>query len=141
MKKIPTEFNFIYFTGVLLEILGLALIILSMYLLPYTFLDTYYKVPFFVTRISWWLDAHGYASSNSMYFLAIFVPVFLIGVICLLGSKLLTTKIERETLEENDLSLADQIKTRPSESTYTLLKIMGLAALLFMTIWFVVYFL
>src|SRR5262245_32475449 len=104
MKTIPPEFNLTYIICLILEITGLFLLAFSIYLIPYVLFDVTYTVPEFVVSLAWWLDRHQH-TSILMYALVIFLPPFLMGLLCLFESKQLTARIERQLLDQNELTI------------------------------------
>lgn len=139
MRQAPPEFNLIYITCLIMEVVGLCLLAFSIYLIPYVLFDVVYTVPSFVIAIAWWLDMHQHASIW-MYGLVIFFPPFLGGLLCLFESRQLTARIEKQLLGQDDLSLANRVRMQYSETGRSILRVLFFTVLGFLAIWSVAYF-
>lgn len=139
MKPIPKELNTPFIICLFMEIIGLSLLVFAMYLIPYLLFSIIYAVPSFIIDIIWWLDING-DGSPLMYMAVIFLPLFLVGLLCLFESKRLTERIEQSILGKDELSLAKQVNIEHSGIGYALLRIVLFTGGISLAIWLAVSF-
>jgi hypothetical protein len=131
--KFSPEFNFIYEMGFLLEMLGICFLSFAFYVMPNTFFGFLYPLPDIVFSIEWWLDMH--QSSSYSHALVIFLPFFLAGILCFLEARSLTSRIEKQELGLDDLSLAKRLKVHYSESTTSIARVLLSISVVFFLAW------
>ena len=132
MKPSP-EFNVTYLIGFFLELLGLCLLTFSIYLIPHVFFGLLYPLPDAVFAVEWWLDTHH--NPPIYHVLIVFLPFFLSGILCFYEARRLTQRIEKQTLGQDDLSLAENVKVQYSEGATAMARVLLAIGSVFLLFW------
>lgn len=141
--KLSPEFNFIYGIGFFLEMLGICLLAFALYIMPHVFFGSLYSLPSFIFSLESWVTTtfNNGVESRLDYVLIIFLPFFLVGILCLSEARRLTARIENQLLEEDKLKLsfAKEVKIRYSESLTTIFRLLLFIAIILLIASFLVY--
>lgn len=102
MQRMTKEENTEYFVGMICLFLGIGLLGLTLYLLPYALFNINYSVPTFVINIRAWLElTHGLHGRTEM--LVLFLPLVMGGVVFLYLAREFTADLEsKEARLETD---------------------------------------
>lgn len=103
MQHMTKEENTEYFVGMICLFLGIGLIGLTLYLLPYALFNINYSVPTFVINVRAWLElTHGLHGGIEM--LVLFLPLVMGGLVFLYLAREFTADLEtKEARLETDL--------------------------------------
>lgn len=92
-------------------ILGSGFLIFSFYIFPYIVFDVNYEVPHFVVWLEYWYQMH----SDFNSFTAIFLPLFVLSLICFFVARRINRFIEtnEKHREPDELTPAERFFSKP----------------------------
>lgn len=98
MEK-KNHFNMAYLIGMVFFLIGISLVLLALYLIPYGFFHLKYDVPTFIINASTYLAEQYHITNTRIQMLVIIVLILVLGTIALLISSYFSRDLDKEAFD------------------------------------------